>query len=141
MTEALKQLEPHDKEANYHERRRRVHELSVQVAKLGILKAEMLRDDIGQWIAGVSPLVMWDQGVATKLTIHFQLFGGSLAELGTTKHQSWIDKLNRGEFIGGFAMYVLIREYHRALKFLQDLVLSLQLFDADPSATLPAFYV
>lgn len=106
MIDELKRLLPSKQEDDYHERRRRVHELSVQVAKLGILKPSMVTHNIGEWFAAMTPLASWDVGVMTKLVIHLQLFAGSISELGTAKHQHWIDKAHRGDIIGGFAMFV-----------------------------------
>lgn len=100
-------MKPHDPEAHYVERRKQVHELSVQVARLGILKAEYLKDDFPSYAMAMSPLLNWDIAVLTKLVIHFQLFGGTLVELGTQRHQKWVDMVNQGAFIGGFAMYDL----------------------------------
>lgn len=106
MYEALKKLKPHDAEAHYSVRRKQVHELAIQVAKLGILKAEDLKYDFGRYAMAVSAMVGWDLAVLTKVVIHFQLFGGTLVELGTERHRKWIDMANSGEIIGGFAMYV-----------------------------------
>lgn len=106
MAAALKDIKASDPEAHYTERRRQVHELSMQVAKLGIIKTEFMKDDFQSWAMAAKPLMNWDLGVLTKLVIHFQLFGGTLAELGTKRHQKWVDMVNNGSVIGGFAMYV-----------------------------------
>jgi hypothetical protein len=106
MIEVLKKIKPTQREADHKERRRQVHEKSIQVAKLGLIKAELLRDDFAKWSMLVSPMATWDLGVLTKLVIHFQLFGGTLVELGTERHKKWVEMANSGQFIGGFAMYV-----------------------------------
>lgn len=105
IVEAVSTLKPHDREAHYVERRRQVHELSKHIASLGIFRAEFLKDDFASWASAISPLVSWDLAVLTKLVIHFQLFGGTLVELGTERHQKWVDVVNTGAVIGGFAMY------------------------------------
>ena len=115
MIEALKSIKPTEKEAPFQERRRQVHEKSIQIARLGILKSEYLRDDFGKWSMAVSPMVSWDLSVLTKLVIHFQLFGGTLVELGTERHGKWIEAANRGDYIGGFAMYVSWKQEKRRI--------------------------
>lgn len=107
MLEAVRTMKPSDPEAHYVERRKQVHDLSVQIAKLGILKAEQLKNDFPSYAMAISPLLNWDVAVLTKIVIHFQLFGGTLVELGTERHQKWVDMANQGAFIGGFAMYEL----------------------------------
>lgn len=105
IVEVLKSLKPHDPEAHYVERRRQVHELSRHVASLGIFRAEFMKDDFASWASAITPFASWDLAVLTKLVIHFQLFGGTLVELGTERHQKWVDMVNSGAVIGGFAMY------------------------------------
>jgi acyl-CoA oxidase len=104
MIEALRSMKPHDYEEHYVARRKRVHELSVQVAKLGIIKAEFVKEDFATYLMALMPLLNWDLGVLTKLVIHFQLFGGTIMELGTERHRKWIEMANTGAIIGGFAM-------------------------------------
>lgn len=101
-------MEASDFELDHNARRAQVHELAIQVAKLGIFRAEHLRDDFESWAMAISPLLNWDVAVLTKLVIHFQLFGGTIAELGTERHQKWVEMVNKGSIIGGFAMYVSI---------------------------------
>ena len=101
-------MKPHDYEEHYVARRKRVHELSVQVAKLGIIKAEFVKEDFATYLMALMPLLNWDLGVLTKLVIHFQLFGGTIMELGTERHRKWIEMANTGAIIGGFAMFVKI---------------------------------
>ena len=106
MISALRNIQPSDIELDHKTRRAQVHELAIQVAKLGIFRAEHMRDDFSSWAMAISPLLNWDIAVLTKLVIHFQLFGGTVVELGTDRHQKWVDMINNGQVIGGFAMYV-----------------------------------
>lgn len=125
MIAALRSMKPSDYELDHKSRRAQVHELAIQVAKLGILRAEHMRDDFSSWAMAISPLLNWDIAVLTKLVIHFQLFGGTVVELGTERHQKWVDLINSGQVIGGFAMYVgCKRLFFSGLTLIRSLCLS-----------------
>jgi hypothetical protein len=111
MIEAIRELKPRDKESPFLERRKQVHELSVAIAKLGLLKSGFIKEDFAKWAMTVGPLANWDLGVFTKLISHFQVFGGALIELGTDRHQKWIDLCDNGDIIGAFAAYGLMKEF------------------------------
>ena len=48
---------------------------------------------------------MCDGSMATKMTVQFNLFGGTVMKLGTEKHhQVLLDKIDRLEAVGCFAL-------------------------------------
>lgn len=45
-----------------------------------------------------------DYSLSIKNGVHWTLCGGSIQSLGTEKHFSYFDRMDRGEIVGCFAM-------------------------------------
>ena len=94
-----------DPEWSYHEYRDRLHDQALTFIKSKSLKAEWLRENPTKFLAHIMALSAHDISFASKLVIHFQLFGGTILELGTEyHHQTFLPRVNTLEIFGGFAM-------------------------------------
>ncbi|MES1909156.1 MAG: hypothetical protein MHM6MM_001949 [Cercozoa sp. M6MM] len=70
----------------------------------GCIGARQLQRDPVAFLAALYASICADFGLAAKSAIHFELFGQSVAVLGTSKHEHLLDKLDTCEIIGCFCM-------------------------------------
>ncbi|EGC33499.1 hypothetical protein DICPUDRAFT_48894 [Dictyostelium purpureum] len=76
-----------------------------EIAKLGLISVELIRDDPKKFLAYLNSLVVIDLSVLAKLVIHYQLFGGTILELGTEQHhKKYFPDIKHMKIVGGFGM-------------------------------------
>ena len=61
--------------------------------------------NMGSYIAALETMSYFDLSLVIKFGVHFGLFGGSIAQLGTARHhEKYLDKIGKLELPGCFAM-------------------------------------
>jgi len=82
------------------------HRNALDICKLKKFDINQLKNDPEQFLAYLFSVVnSCDLSVLAKIVIHFQLFGGSILELGTQyHHDKYFNDINSMRIVGGFAM-------------------------------------
>jgi acyl-CoA oxidase len=83
---ANQEVFPWNFEINKEEHRRRVWNQVQYLVGEGYLSLRMMRDDPHRFIGTMEVVNYYDPCLPIKLGVHFQLFGGSLLNLGTERH-------------------------------------------------------
>lgn len=90
---------------NSNEKKIKTHEIAMKIAQTGVLRVEELRDQPLLFLSKLMNLIKLDMNVLAKFVIHYQLFGGTILELGTEYHHKiYFDDINKMKIVGGFAM-------------------------------------
>ncbi|EFA85005.1 acyl-CoA oxidase [Heterostelium album PN500] len=77
-----------------------------EICKLGKMQVQLLKDDPKKMLAYLYALfAQIEFSAIAKIVIHFQLFGGTILEVGTDyHHQKYFNDINNFNIVGGFAM-------------------------------------
>ncbi|GAM19404.1 hypothetical protein SAMD00019534_025790, partial [Acytostelium subglobosum LB1] len=88
------------------EHKRLTNETVKAVCKLNRFRVEDVKDDPKKFLGFLFTLFTHvDFSTVAKMVIHFQLFGGTIMEVGTEyHHKKYFDDINKFNIVGGFAM-------------------------------------
>lgn len=107
VTESVKanaELFPYNFELSKEDQRERVLQQVRWIAAKGWASLDMLKEDPTMYCNSLEPFIGYDGSIAIKAGVHFLLFGGSVVNLGTERHQKWYDATNNLAEGGCFAM-------------------------------------
>ncbi|KAM9997105.1 hypothetical protein ACTFIZ_002031 [Dictyostelium cf. discoideum] len=87
------------------EHKAKTHRDAMEVCKMGVLDVRVIQKDPKIFLSYLTSLSSCDMSLMAKLVIHFQLFGGTILELGTEEHHNkYFPDIKTMKIVGGFGM-------------------------------------